>query len=146
MVRLLLCHKYLLVFIPLLAFVGCGERFHPVSGTVTVDGKPFDNGSITIVPSKGGSPAYGGTNEQGEFTLETNNKAGVRPGTYKVTLQKFASPKKNSKLQDDEGRKGNFDSMPKSAVPEKYTSLENTPISITVPSSDGKYLIDVKSK
>lgn len=145
MVKQLHCHKNLMVLVPFIAFLGCAEKFHSVSGIVTIDGKPLDNGSITIVPASGGSPAYGGTNEQGEFSLETNNKSGVHAGTYKVTLQKFVTPKKNSKIQDDEGRDGNFDSMPKPAIPEKYTTAENTPISITVPSADGKYIIDVKS-
>lgn len=146
MVRLLHCLKNLLVLVPCIAFLGCAEKFHSVSGIVTIDGKPLDNGSITIVPASGGSPAYGGTNDQGEFSLETNNKSGVRAGTYKVTLQKFATPKKNSKIQDDEGRKGNFDAIPKSAIPERFNSAKDSPLSITVPSADGKYLIDVKTK
>lgn len=146
MVSRLPCRNYLILGAFFLACAGCGEKFHPVSGTVTLDGKPFDHGSITIIPANGGAPAFGGTDDQGSFTLNNNNNTGVRAGTYKVTLQKFPPEKPNSKDNEDAARKGNFETKPFNPVPKDFAKPETSTISISVPSADGKYIIDVKSK
>lgn len=124
--------------------VGCAERYYPVSGVVTMDNAPFANGSITLIPEKGGAPAFGGTDAQGHFTLETGNKQGVRAGGYKVTLQRFSTPRLNPK--DVEGRETPTDFTPMSLVPEKYTKAETTDVTISVPSTNDSYQIQIKTK
>lgn len=51
-------------------FMGCGSDLPPLApltGTVTVDGKPYAKGSLMFSPVGGGRPSVAETNEQGEF-------------------------------------------------------------------------------
>ena len=69
---------------------GCGggdanERTVPVSGTLTVEGKPVAKGTIHFHPAKG-RPASGIVKD-GKFTLSTYGEDdGVIPGKNKVAL------------------------------------------------------------
>jgi predicted small lipoprotein YifL len=73
----------------LVFLTGCGSRgpqMFPVSGTVTLDGKPVAGASVMFSPETNGTPAAGTTDEQGYFTLRTVNRDGVSPGKHKVTV------------------------------------------------------------
>lgn len=67
---------------------GCTEKlaFVPVTGTVTVKGKPVEAGRIMfqrVVGAKDGAVSATGTIENGEFTLYTVDPGdGVVPGQY----------------------------------------------------------------
>jgi hypothetical protein len=53
---------------------GCGGSKYPtapVSGTVTMDGKPLANGSLTYQPEGGGMASHGRTDESGRYTLKS---------------------------------------------------------------------------
>ncbi|MCX7427155.1 MAG: hypothetical protein NTW96_16205 [Planctomycetia bacterium] len=55
------------------AIVGCGPdrpKMTPVTGTVTLSGKPLEGVAVMFV-SKGGRPAHGTTDASGRFTLGT---------------------------------------------------------------------------
>lgn len=143
--------KFLLLAGMTISLVGCGDKLYPVSGVVKIDGKPFENGSVTIVPVQGGPPGFGGTDKDGNFTLETGNKSGVRAGTYKVALQKLpsgqnAQPKGKDMDEDALARKGEFEVAPGSPDAGKFSNPETSGLTITVPSGDGKYVIDGNSK
>ena len=75
----------------LLSSIGCGDQpgtspTAPVSGTVTLDGKPLEGVSIAFVPTSG-RPASGITNATGQFTLSTfGNRDGAVLGSHKVVL------------------------------------------------------------
>lgn len=85
----------------LTSVVGCGGiRRIPVSGSVTLDGKPFSGGNVVFTPdaSKGNihrincmSPII----EDGHYTLETravtptDSGEGVPLGWYKVTFRQM---------------------------------------------------------
>lgn len=68
---------------------GCNKPFPglvPVSGTVTVDGKPVPYGGI-IVHTQGHRPSMARIDENGRFTLTCRNPGdGVIPGTHLVTV------------------------------------------------------------
>src|SRR5256885_11248434 len=50
----------------------------PVSGKVTMDGKPLPKASVRFQPDKGGGDSYGTTDDQGNYTLRwTGNQAGA---------------------------------------------------------------------
>jgi hypothetical protein len=79
----------------LLAFVmGCsgGGTFVPVSGVVTLDGKPYDKAVVSFQPmaSEGnpnpgrGSSAY--TDQSGRFVLESDNHKGAVVGKHRVRI------------------------------------------------------------
>lgn len=69
--------------------LGCGRkgpRPVPVSGTVTVDGKPLAGGGITVAPEKGRA-AGGRIGPDGRFELSSWQPAdGVAPGTHRVEV------------------------------------------------------------
>lgn len=68
---------------------GCNKQFPglvPVSGTVTIDGKPVTRGGITV-HTQGHRPSFARIDENGRFTLTCRNPGdGVIPGTHLVTV------------------------------------------------------------
>jgi hypothetical protein len=62
---------------------GCNNRpsSGAVSGSVSYDGKPLDNGSITFYPVDGSSPTAGGFIKNGKYTVLK-----VPAGMSKVTI------------------------------------------------------------
>lgn len=86
---------------------GCGSgrpETVPVSGVVTLDGKPIEGANVMLYPDTGelagagtqgkksdavGRPAVGATDKDGKFTLETFEPGdGALPGKYKVGVIK----------------------------------------------------------
>jgi hypothetical protein len=74
---------------------GCGDgpKFAPVSGVVTLNGKPYPHAAVTFQPlgtgdnpNPGrGSAAY--TDENGRFVLKTDDgRAGAVPGKHRVRI------------------------------------------------------------
>lgn len=74
------------------AAAGCGGgglETVPVSGTVSLDGKPLDHGFVRFVPvdTTKGRLATGTIQKDGKFTLSTANSDGVLLGDYKVVVE-----------------------------------------------------------
>lgn len=86
---------------------GCGSgrpKTVPVTGVVTLDGKPIEGANVTFYPDTGetagagaqqkkadgpGRPATGTTDKDGKFTLKTFEPGdGALPGKYKVAIIK----------------------------------------------------------
>jgi len=81
----------------MLSQMGCGGSSgriptSPVSGTVSVGDKPIAGADVTFHPAdneKQGRPAFGKTNDAGEFTLSTYDDGdGAVPGEYKISIVK----------------------------------------------------------
>lgn len=75
----------------LLSGCGGGAASTPVTGHVTLNGKPMTSGTVTFVPNKAkgntsGEEPLGEINAQGEYTLQTRGKPGAALGWYKVTV------------------------------------------------------------
>ena len=74
--------------------VGCGGSpwpTAPVHGTVTLDGKPLDNGRVTFVP-KAGRGASGIIQSDGTFKMETLNivaRDKTRLGHYHILQREY---------------------------------------------------------
>jgi hypothetical protein len=96
----------------LLALTGCGGlRLVPVSGKVTVGGKPLQTGRVCFVPdgSRGNNAqvaCVGGIGKDGRYELNTAGAVGSEkgkgapPGWYKVTLMnKTGSTALNSQVK-----------------------------------------------
>lgn len=70
--------------------LGCSgsANLHPVSGVVTLEGKPLANTRVTFNPTdSAGRMAFGQTDSEGQFKLTTfNHNDGALPGQYKVTI------------------------------------------------------------
>lgn len=80
--------------------LGCGSAKQmldvvPASGKVTVDGKPVEGISVSLVPQDGvvGRGGYGVTDASGAFDVTSvEGQDGVAEGKYKVLFQKLAQP------------------------------------------------------
>lgn len=94
-----------------------GAQKYKVSGTVTLDGKPLENGSVTFDPKDGsGTPAFGGI-EDGKFNCE------VAAGTW---IARFAAGTRDTGEKDEYG-----EPITESIVlPEKYTSKSEVEVVI----------------
>jgi hypothetical protein len=109
----------------LLALVasGCssGSGLTKVTGTVTYEGVPLTNGSISFVSDSGGENAAGIINEHGEYTLSTHQPGdGVAPGTYRVCISSFET------LPEMTPQSG------KRAIPERYFDVRHSGLTATV--------------
>jgi hypothetical protein len=86
-------HKYrLLVALLSVVLAGCGESrpsysMVPVSGTLSLDGKRA-SGIVVTFDSDSGPRAFGVTDDEGAFSLETKEYGNGAPeGSYKVWIQ-----------------------------------------------------------
>ena len=87
---------FYIAFFTLLFLVGCAED-NPfgtvyVEGTVTLDGTPIQEVSVTFIPVDGEQSAGGITDISGKFTLTTGGSpsgSGAKPGTYNVAFNKI---------------------------------------------------------
>jgi hypothetical protein len=97
----------------MLAGGGCGpgDNTADVSGTVTFDGAPVADGSITFVPSDGKSPTAGGVIKDGKYTC----RVPVGPMKVSITSAKEVGRKKLYQTKDSP-------EVPvmKEILPEKY--------------------------
>lgn len=74
-------------FLPVLA--GCGgPKLVPVTGAVTLDGKPVDGATVTFVSEDGKNSFSGSTDASGKYSLQEGEKVGALPGSYKVIVVK----------------------------------------------------------
>ncbi len=78
--------------------VGCGgdtgPALVPVTGNVTLNGKPLEGALVRFTPdasNKEGRPAEDMTGPQGNYKANTGGRSGVVPGKYKVSITKAPS-------------------------------------------------------
>jgi hypothetical protein len=118
-----------------LVFVsGCGsETLAPVSGTVTLNGKPLAGAIVSytpIVERKGIEAPLGSsgkTNEKGEYTLETNaGRKGALVAKHKVSIS-IVRPE----IGESDARPPRGGWPMKDKIPPKYN--ENTELTCEVP-------------
>jgi hypothetical protein len=98
----------IVVLAAILGLAGCGggPKLVPVSGTVTLNGKPMKDAEILFLPdpsSKDGLPAQDQTGPEGNYKVMTLGRAGVVPGKYKVvvTLSTVDASKIPGSFKDD---------------------------------------------
>src|SRR5262245_4547829 len=128
---------------------GCGGKYTPVpvSGVVTLNGKPVEGATVyfyAVGDAKDGRVAQGTTNKEGEFRLSTLGKEdGALPRRYKVVVTKYVPTIQNLKIPDfpdtQEGREARQDFMYrnfeakgiqpfKNALPPTYGDSNTTPL------------------
>ncbi len=105
----------------------------PAAGTATYQGKPLEFYQIRFIPEDG-RPAAGVTDEEGRFTLGTNDTGdGAPSGKHRVAISYVGPP-----MPPDWGVT-DFSPIPppKFKVPAKYSDPEKSGITVEVP-EDGK--------
>jgi len=107
-----------------LVICGCGSEqieTAEVSGVVTLDGKPLEQGTVTFTPSAGRG-ATGQIATDGRFTLSTyDNGDGAIVGTHKIAVicsEEIAGRQSNSESLDA----GLMPAPQRSLIPAKYTN------------------------
>ena len=132
------------------ALAGCGgSRTTPVEGVILLDGKPLANAAVQFTPQgESGRDATGQTDQNGQFSMSTfKPKDGVLPGDYKVIVAPLGTPDAKQYASAEEAMSA-VKAPPKSsglAFPEKYTRLDQTPLTQKVPVS-GKLELELTSK
>jgi hypothetical protein len=77
----------LLLIVAVILSPGCsGNNFATVEGTVSLDGKNLDGGSVTFSPVAGGPLSFGSIASDGSFHLQTATIQEVVPGQYVATV------------------------------------------------------------
>lgn len=141
------------ITVALLVLNGCGGKNTPVpvSGVVTLDGQPVKGATVyfyAVGDEREGRPAYGATNENGEFQLSTlGTNDGALRRKYKVVITQYVPSNPNLKMPDfpdtPEGREAKSDFIYRnfeakgvqpfvSALPAIYADSNTTPLECEV--------------
>lgn len=131
---------------------GCGSRSRtsPVTGTVTLDGKPLAGASIQFVPQGAGRDATGETDAGGQFVMSTfQPRDGVMPGSYKVTISPPSGVADTTQYASAEDAMTASKAPVKRAAtgpafPGKYSRPDQTPLTQEVP-VQGQLKFELKS-
>lgn len=140
---------YLGLLIFLVVFIGCTSKKKEVTitGTVTVEGKTVDGGTIQFIPANQGGFEGGGLISKGKFT------ATVPYGEMLVKFRGIEYEKKDSEgnplggreVKDDQGRTVNFIDPPaRRLIPDRYWT--DSDVKVTVESAKQKFDFDLKAK
>ena len=116
--------------IVLLVCLGCsssdGLNRAPLTGRVTLAGKPLDHGMVALLPigDTKGPQGAGAIQEDGTYTIETANKPGAVIGKHKVIVQcrEILPPEAVRSMK-----------IGRSLVPAKYSNYDDTPLTVEVP-------------
>jgi hypothetical protein len=119
--------------------VGCGGppavATRPVSGKVTVDGRPATSGQVSFAAADdkvGAGLCTGIIGVDGEYKISSDGKLGAPPGKYKVTVTPSMTR-----------TGGDFPSPPFNA---RYMSSKSTPLVIEVVNKPVSGAYDLKLK
>lgn len=129
----------------LVAMAGCSVKPVPVSGKVTLDGKPVADCGVLFIPV-GQRPrateevASGQTDAQGCFTLSTRKISGAMPGDYCVTLSKRRTLGMVGSMPGPNGVSIEW------IVPERYSRPETSGLQKTVSTQEHEFAFDLSSK
>lgn len=79
------------LLLSVLAVVGCGSdgpELADVTGTVTLDGKPLQGARVTFAPESKGSPSYGMTDAEGNYSLMySRDESGAMVAKHNVSIE-----------------------------------------------------------
>ena len=129
------------LLVVLLTCGGCNEpppEIVAVEGTVTVNGDALPNAEVSFVPmAEGLSAEYiamAVTDQDGKYALTTGDQDGACACEHKVVLVE-GPPPNGERVQTQEGfqQLKRFRAQLKNRpIPEEYTSVSQTPLSVTV--------------
>jgi hypothetical protein len=115
--------------------LGCGSQgFAPVSGRVTLNGRPLANALVAFnrVPKEGsieaGPSSLGTTNQNGEFTLRASpDQPGALVGRHRVAITGM-----NPQIGESDARRPRASASLVNTIPSRYNG--NTELFFDVPS------------
>lgn len=136
---------FLLLLAALAGCSGGGESF-PVTGTVTLDGKPAEGVQVKFFPAGDGDKddreryGTGVSGKDGKFELRSFSEKGFPSGEYKVT---FSRPVANGKVAADPTKKV---PQTRESLPAKYVDLDKTTVTAGVSKSKHEFGFDLVSE
>lgn len=122
---------------------GCSSKssrpeLTPVSGTVTLDGKPLPDAEITFFLQAQSLPGYtasmGKTDAEGKYQLKFGADLGAVPGNFKVTVSRIVN-ESGAAVNAEEGvdlMQLEMQGLAKQSLAEKYWDLDKTELTATV--------------
>jgi hypothetical protein len=140
----------------LLLLPGCdssgGLKLARAKGQVNYKGSPLKGASVKFY-NDNGPMAIGTTDDNGQFTLTTNGRAGAMVGKHKVAITKMAAgaaPAMTAPTPDDmmNMQKANMNkpSGPKSEIPETYASPDSSKLTaeVSANASENDFLFELQ--
>jgi hypothetical protein len=131
----------------LMSLCGCSEQeLAPVSGLVTVDGKPIEAAQVLFM-SPGHRPAAGESDAQGRYVLSTYATGdGAAIGTHKVTVT--ARPTIRVSAAGGATRPGSvrpnqIKHGEQSPIPEKYSNASTPLLTVEVKSGENEIPLEL---
>lgn len=145
-----------MLFLGLVA--GCGGGIEkapvagavPVTGTVTLDGKPVGGCRVIYFPtvSSQGDGASGTTDSAGKYELNSlvgnETAVGAPPGSYKVIISRMVRP--DGTPMPPDSQEPPMMSGARESLAVKYSDFNTTILSANVSSSGGTFDFELKSK
>ncbi|MCA9016817.1 MAG: carboxypeptidase regulatory-like domain-containing protein [Planctomycetaceae bacterium] len=139
----------------MLAMTGCGgggtneslPQTVPVSGVVTLNGKPLVSATVTFVPqgTTKGVECVGFTDESGKYTLkQVRGAAGAPPGDYRVVINHFVKADGTPIKIDGSEAPANLGAD--EALPPIYSSFTDSTLTAKVSQAGGEFPFELKSK
>lgn len=144
-----------------LSLVGCsggdGPVLGDVSGTATFQGAPLSGATVMFIPEKG-PVAAAVTDAEGEYTVQPGVAVGPAKITVQVTVAGASSgPSTAPPTTNDSAATANAmmayarqqreskqkETGPKSIVPERYTEVSKTPLSIEIKEGSNDVPIEI---
>lgn len=131
--------RFGLLFLTAVVIIGCTGKdpnepvMVPVSGTVSLDGKPLSGADVSFVPTGQtlGQGAVGRTDKDGSFTLHGRRGGeGAATGSYKVVISKRVMPDGSDVHADD--KTPPMESPAKEKLLPRYSDAERTTLSAIV--------------
>ena len=133
----------LLVLLALLAPLGCTKApevppLAPVTGTVTLDGKPLAAATVTYFPTDPkGHGASGVTDGEGKYELtHSSGQKGAVKGDYRVVVSLLLAPD-GSPIGGDPTKSPTGATVGRESLPPRFSSPQETTLKASVPEAGG---------
>jgi hypothetical protein len=111
-----------------------------VSGSVTLDGAPLDQGSISFQPTSGAATSAGASIAGGQYSIA--QEFGLPPGKYRVVI---SSGTGGGNGLDATGMPGETATPPKDRIPPEWNTNSKHLVEITE-SGPGEFNFDIQSR
>lgn len=131
--------------------LGCGSpeavdpTFPPVTGTVTLNGKPLPHATVTFLPigENANNFAKGETDDSGHYELKgPRGGVGTGPGTYAVTVSLMRMPNGSAPPADVPL----IESGAVEKLPPMYSSQDRTTLQAAVTDQGGNFDFALKGR
>jgi hypothetical protein len=126
-----------------LLLTGCGgPTLHPVSGKITLDGKPVRAAAVMFKPVGYGQTATAVTAADGTYQLATGGRPGAASGSYEVTITKQRAAGRTR--AGETARTGNV--TVEYLVPQRYSTPGTSQLHVSVPAEPSLYNFALTSR